>query len=66
MTGETLTRLATRVPVQTPSAPPHPAGALGAALAGPALVRLSGALWKSQWEHLDVLGCALRFLLRIG
>jgi|JI10StandDraft_1071094.scaffolds.fasta_scaffold196665_1 hypothetical protein len=36
-------------------------GALGAALAGPALVRLSGALWKSQWEHLDVLGCALRF-----
>jgi hypothetical protein len=36
-------------------------GALGAALAGPALVRFSGALWKSRWEHLEVLGCALRF-----
>ena len=39
-------------------------GALGEALAGPALVRLSGALWKSRWEHLDVLGCALRFRRR--
>lgn len=35
-------------------------GRLGEALAGPALVRFSGALWKSRWEHLDVLGCALR------
>jgi hypothetical protein len=39
-------------------------GALGAALAGPALVRLSGALWKSRWEHLDVLGFALRLRRR--
>jgi hypothetical protein len=39
-------------------------GALGEALAGPALVRFSGALWKSRWEHLDVLGCALRFRRR--
>jgi hypothetical protein len=39
-------------------------GALGEALAGFALVRFSGALWKSRWEHLDVLGCALRFRRR--
>lgn len=39
-------------------------GALGEALAGSALVRFSGALWKSRWEHLDVLGCALRFRRR--
>ncbi len=39
-------------------------GVLGEVLAGPCLVRFSGALWKSRWEHLDVLGCALRFRRR--
>jgi hypothetical protein len=33
---------------------------IGARLAGPVLVRLSGAWWK-QREWKDVLGCALRF-----
>lgn len=35
--------------------------ALGERLRGPALARFSNALWKSRWEHLDVLGLALRF-----
>lgn len=35
--------------------------ALGEALRGPALLRFSNALWKSGWEHLDVLGLAVRF-----
>lgn len=39
-------------------------GPLGERLSGPCLVRFSGALWKSRWEHLDVLGCALRFRRR--
>jgi hypothetical protein len=34
--------------------------ALGESLRGPALVRFSNALWKGGWEHLDVLGLALR------
>jgi hypothetical protein len=34
---------------------------LGADLAGSILVRCSGALWKQQLEHFDVLGMALRF-----
>jgi hypothetical protein len=49
------------------SARAEPAGNLGTAaasvaarLAGPALVRFSSAWWKSG-EHIDVLGCAIRF-----
>jgi hypothetical protein len=34
---------------------------LGADLAGQVLIRCSGALWKRQIEHFDVLGMALRF-----
>lgn len=34
---------------------------LGELLAGPALVRFSGALWKSERHFPDVLGCAIRF-----
>lgn len=30
-------------------------------LSGRVLARLSAALWKSGWEHLDVLGLAIRF-----
>jgi hypothetical protein len=36
-------------------------GPLGERLAGPALVRLSGALWRRGHEALDVLGIAVRF-----
>jgi hypothetical protein len=36
-------------------------GALGASLAGTALARFSGALWRRGFEHFDVLGVALRF-----
>jgi hypothetical protein len=42
-----------------------PAGAdltgLGQRLAGPALVRLSTAVWRGGREWIDVLGCAVRF-----
>lgn len=41
-------------------APTDNAGSLGERLRGPALVRLSGALWKREREGLDVLGLALR------
>jgi hypothetical protein len=34
---------------------------IGRLLAGPALARFSGALWRRGFEHLDVLGVALRF-----
>ena len=34
---------------------------LGRRLAGGALARFSGALWRHGYEHLDVLGVALRF-----
>ena len=34
---------------------------VGAALAGAGLARFSGALWRRGFEHLDVLGVALRF-----
>jgi hypothetical protein len=34
---------------------------LGPRLAGPALVRLSAALWRNGFPHLDVLGLAIRF-----
>jgi hypothetical protein len=36
------------------------AAAVAARLAGPALLRWSSAWWKSG-EHIDVLGCAIRF-----
>lgn len=35
--------------------------AIGEALAGRVLARCSAALWKRPFEHLDVLGIALRF-----
>jgi len=35
--------------------------AVGERLSGPALVRLSAALWKRGPERIDVLGCAVRF-----
>jgi hypothetical protein len=42
-----------------------PAGAdltgLGQRLAGPALVRMSTAVWRGGREWIDVLGCAIRF-----
>lgn len=34
---------------------------LGRELTGRVLARMSAALWRSGWEHLDVLGLALRF-----
>ena len=34
-------------------------------LAGPALVRLSSALWRGGKERMDVLGLAVRFLTRV-
>lgn len=34
---------------------------IGRLLGGPALARFSGALWRREFEHLDVLGVALRF-----
>ena len=34
---------------------------VGAALEGSAIARFSGALWRRGFEHLDVLGAALRF-----
>ena len=34
---------------------------IGATLAGSAIARFSGALWRRGFEHLDVLGVALRF-----
>lgn len=36
-------------------------GGVGTVLAGFALARFSGALWRRGFEHLDVLGVALRF-----
>jgi len=39
---------------------------LGRELTGRVLARLSGALWSGGWEHLDVLGIALRFRRGIG
>ena len=39
---------------------------LGRQLTGRVLARLSGALWRGGWEHLDVLGLALRFRRGIG
>ncbi len=36
--------------------------ALAERLCGPALARFSAALWRRGFEHLDVLGVALRFL----
>ena len=36
-------------------------GGLGQRMAGPALVRLSAALWKDQRERPDILGAAIRF-----
>jgi len=36
-------------------------GHLGERLSGDALARFSGALWRRGFEHLDVLGIALRF-----
>lgn len=38
----------------------EPWKALGARLSGPALARFSGALWRGNFEHWDVLGVALR------
>lgn len=38
-----------------------PFASIGHALEGRVLARCSAALWKSGWEHLDVLGLALRF-----
>lgn len=38
-----------------------PFEALGRELTGRVLARMSAALWRSGWEHLDVLGLALRF-----
>jgi hypothetical protein len=35
--------------------------ALGRELTGRVLARCSAALWRGGWEHLDVLGLALRF-----
>ncbi len=40
---------------------PGAVGALGDRLAGFALARFSGALWRGGFEHLEVLGIALRF-----
>ena len=40
---------------------PGPFGALGRELTGRVLARRSAALWRRGWEHLDVLGLALRF-----
>jgi hypothetical protein len=40
--------------------PEDGAGVLGERLRGPALVRVSGALWKGDRERLDVLGVAVR------
>lgn len=40
---------------------PGAVGALGGRLAGFALARFSGALWRGGFEHLEVLGIALRF-----
>jgi len=44
---------------------PGPFQALGDELSGRVLVRASAALWHS-WEHLDVLGLALRFRPGMG
>src|SRR5438105_15271649 len=41
-----------------PIASPFPE--LSQALAGRVLARCSAALWRGGWEHLDVLGLALR------
>lgn len=38
-----------------------PYAELGQQLSGRVLARCSAALWKGGWEHLDVLGMALRF-----
>lgn len=40
---------------------PRGAAEVATRLAGPALVRMSGALWRRGFEHLDVLGIAIRF-----
>src|SRR5690349_5811109 len=40
---------------------PGPYAALGRQLAGRVLARCSAALWRGDFEHLDVLGLALRF-----
>ena len=50
-----------RAEVTVAAAPDDAAAArLAAALAGPALVRLSSAWWKGGKEWLDVLGLAMR------
>jgi len=38
----------------------QPWAELGTRLSGPALARFSGALWRGNFEHWDVLGVALR------
>jgi hypothetical protein len=43
-----------------------PFASLGRELTGRVLARCSAALWRSGWEHLDVLGLALRFRSGIG
>ncbi len=43
------------------SAVAGPFEALGRELTGRVLARCSAALWRGGWEHLDVLGLALRF-----
>lgn len=52
-----ITMLARVDPIASASDLSH----LGARLAGGALARFSGALWRRGFEHLDVLGIALRF-----
>lgn len=43
------------------AAVPGPFEVLGGRLTGRVLARFSGALWRDEREHLEVLGCALRF-----
>jgi hypothetical protein len=58
--GHTFTGVA--VAADDPSGPHDPAlMAVGRALTGRVLARFSGALWRGEVEHLDVLGLALRF-----
>lgn len=45
---------------------PGPFAALGEELCGRVLARASGALWRDEWEHLDVLGLAFRFRAGLG
>jgi hypothetical protein len=49
-----------RATVSVHSQTPLDLRALGGRLAGPALVRFSGAIWKANETWPDVLGCAIR------